>query len=262
MPNHPGYLISSHLYNMKIFSLLTVLFLSLFSTAQAPLLHAHNDYEKLFPLTTAIKYRVFSIEADVYLIGDSLRVAHDAKDAPTAPSLNTLYLQPIIALFARHHGAITEDSGYSPILMIDIKKQGEAVLAVLQKQLLGYAAVFDRSVNARAVQIVISGDRGPMANWKNYPSSILFDGRPYEIYDSLSLDKIGFISDSYSNYAQQADSIDLRIQQVAEAVHSKRKLLRLWAAPDLPASWDRLQKLGVDIINTDKLEECRKHFEN
>ena len=246
---------------MKIFGLLTVLFLSLFSTAQAPLLHAHNDYEKPFPLTTALQNKVFSVEADVYLIGDSLRVAHDANKAATSPSLNSLYLQPIIAIFAQHHGAISEDSIYSPILMIDIKKQGEAVLAVLQKELLGYAAVFDRTVNARAVQIVISGDRGPIANWKNYPSTILFDGRPYEVYDSLSLDKIGFISDSYINYVRQADSIDTRIQKLADEVHSKGKLLRLWAAPDLPASWDRLQKLGVDIINTDKVEECRKHFE-
>ena len=46
--------------------------------------------------------------------------------------------------------------------MIDIKKNGEAVLAVLQQQLEKHPAVFNRSVNAKAVQIVISGDRGPI----------------------------------------------------------------------------------------------------
>jgi alkaline phosphatase len=38
------------------------------------------------------------------------------------------------------------------------------------------------------------------------------------------------------------------------------KLLRLWAIPDNPASWKRLQQLGVDIINTDKPAECRSYF--
>jgi hypothetical protein len=40
------------------------------------------------------------------------------------------------------------------------------------------------------------------------------------------------------------------------------KLLRLWAIPDNAAAWQRLQQLGVDIINTDKVEECREFFLN
>ena len=38
------------------------------------------------------------------------------------------------------------------------------------------------------------------------------------------------------------------------------KLLRLWAIPDNAAAWQRLQQLGVDIINTDKVGECREFF--
>ena len=175
-------------------------------------------------------------------------------------TLTALYLQPIIALFAKHKGTISSDTSYSPILMIDIKKNGEAVLAVLQQQLEKFPSVFDRSVNVKAVQIVISGDRGPITHWKNYPSSILFDGRPTENYDSATLEKVAFISDAYTNYIKPADLTDNRIQELAAIIHSKGKLLRLWAAPDHPASWNRLLKLGVDIINTDRIAECRQHF--
>jgi hypothetical protein len=38
------------------------------------------------------------------------------------------------------------------------------------------------------------------------------------------------------------------------------KLLRLWGIPDNASSWQRLQQLGVAIINTDTVEECRKYF--
>jgi Glycerophosphoryl diester phosphodiesterase family len=38
------------------------------------------------------------------------------------------------------------------------------------------------------------------------------------------------------------------------------KLLRLWGIPDNAASWSRLLQLGVDIINTDTVADCRKYF--
>jgi hypothetical protein len=38
------------------------------------------------------------------------------------------------------------------------------------------------------------------------------------------------------------------------------KLLRLWASPDNGDSWKLQQQLGIDIINTDKVAECRNYF--
>jgi hypothetical protein len=38
------------------------------------------------------------------------------------------------------------------------------------------------------------------------------------------------------------------------------KLLRLWASPDNSESWKQQQQLGVDIINTDKVDECSNYF--
>ncbi len=224
-----------------------------------PRIHAHNDYQKSEPLLNALQNKVFSIEADIYLYNNKLVVAHDKKELPTSPTLDSLYLQPIIKLFKQYKGTISKDGNYTPTLMIDIKENGEMVIVELIKLLSPYRSVFDRSKNAKAVQIVISGDRGASSKWNSYPSFILFDGRPDEVYDNAIISRVAFISDSYLKYVTTQDSTT-RLEELVKKVHGMDKLLRLWASPDDPASWKRLQKLGIDIINTDKVEECRNYF--
>jgi hypothetical protein len=229
--------------------------------AQKILIHSHNDYQQANPLVNALRNKVYSIEADIYLVKDTLKVAHDKKDLPTAPTLSSLYIRPIVSLFQAHHGHISTDRQYAPILMIDIKENGEAVLTALVKLLSAHPVVFNKNINPNGVQVVISGDRGDPQKWTTWPSFILFDGRPREEYDEKQMEKVAFISDSYLNYAKQKDSTDILIRQLAKKAHQMKKLLRLWAIPDNSSSWKRLQELGVDIINTDKVAECRTHFE-
>lgn len=245
---------------MKVFLLAILFILPRFQVFAQPRIHAHNDYQKPEPLTNALRHKVFSIEADIYPSGNRLLVAHDKKEFANAPALDSLYLRPIIELFHRYNGMISEDSSYTPMLMIDIKENGEAALALLIKLVSAHRSVFDRSFNAKAVQLVISGDRGPSSRWSAYPLYILFDGRPDEVYDSVTLQRIAFISDSYLKYINRRDSTDRLIRQVAEKVHDMGRLFRLWATPDNPESWKLQQQQGIDIINTDRVEECRNNF--
>jgi len=245
---------------MKTLLLCILVILISFQSLTQALIHAHNDYQKPEPLTNALRHKVFSIEADIYLSDNRLLVAHDKKELSAAKALDSLYLKPIIELFRRHKGTISEDSSYTPVLMIDIKENGESAIAQLIKLVSMYRSVFDRSVNTKAVQLVISGDRGASSTWTSYPSYIFFDGRPIEAYDSATLQRVALISDSYLNYAGKQDSS--RIEQLARNIHSMGKLLRLWANPDNSKSWKQLRQLGVDIINTDKVEECRNYFLN
>lgn len=246
---------------MKLFIACLILILPGFvSTGQKVLIHSHNDYERPEPLLNALRNKVYSIEADVFLVNDTLKVAHDKKDLATAPTLLSLYIQPIVNLFHSHNGRISNDAAYAPVLMIDIKENGNAVLTRLVSLLASHASVFDRHKNPGAIQIVISGDRGDRSNWTSWPSFVLFDGRIGEQYDKPQLERVAFISDSYFNYARQKDSTDYLIKQLAEKSHQMKKLLRLWAIPDNPLSWSHLWELGVDIINTDKVSECRNYF--
>ena len=245
---------------MKLFLLCVLVNLACFLLSGQSVIHAHNDYQKPEPLTNALRHKVFSIEADIYLSDNRLLVAHDKKELSTANRLDSLYLLPIIELFHRNKGSISEDSSYLPVLMIDIKENGEAALAQLIKLVSQHRPIFDRSVNAKAMQLVISGNRGASSTWTSYPSYIFFDGRPKETYDSVTLQRVAFISDSYSNYINPHDSITSRIRQVVKKVHGLGKLFRLWGSPDNYESWKQQQQLGVDIINTDKVEECSNYF--
>jgi hypothetical protein len=247
---------------MKSFGLCILFTLSCLMGFAQPLIHSHNDYEQAEPLTNALRNKIFSIETDIYLVGDKLLVAHDRKGLPTAKTLDSLYLQPIIELFKQHSGTISEDSNYAPVLMIDIKDSGAAVLTELIKLLSPHRSVFDRSVNAKAVQIVISGSRTAISKWVSYPSFIFFDGRPKEVYDNATLQRVAFISDSYFNYIIIPDSTNSQIEQLERKIHGMGKLLRVWAYPDNPESWKQQQQLGIDIINTDKVAECRNYFFN
>lgn len=244
---------------MKFILVSIVFILSNFLSFSQPLIHAHNDYEKPTPLKNALRNKVFSIEADIYLYSNKLLVAHDKKELSFAGTLDSLYLQPIINLFKKHKGRISKDREYAPVLMIDIKENGETVIAELIKILSDHRAVFDRSINTKAVEIVISGDRGVSSKWNSYPSYIHFDGRPNEVYDSATIRRVAFISDSYIKYIKPQDSTS-RLKELVRKVHGMGKLLRLWANPDDAASWKRLYQLGIDIINTDKIEECRNFF--
>ena len=245
---------------MKCYSLFLMLLPVYFLSAQPPLIHAHNDYQKPEPLTNALRNKAFSIEADIYLSANKLLVAHEKNELTGAKTLDSLYLQPIIELFRQHKGKVSTDNNYAPVLMIDIKDNGEAAIAALIKLLSPHHSVFDRSVNAKAMQVVISGDRTASSKWNSYPPYIFFDGRPNEVYDKTTLLRVAFISDSYINYMQPPDSIEVKLQQLVKKVHGEKKLLRLWSIPDNPESWDHLLRLGVDIINTDKVTECRKYF--
>ena len=247
---------------MKLFLLFILISIACIQSPAQTRIHAHNDYQKQEPLTNALRHQVFSMEADIYLSGNKLLVAHDKNELATAPTLDSLYLQPIIKLFSRHKGTISERSSYTSVLMIDIKENGEAAIAQLIKMISAYRSVFDRSLNPKAVQLVISGDRGASSTWTSYPSYILFDGRPNEVYDNATLQRVAFISDSYSKYANPQDSISNLLRQAVKKVHGMGKLFRIWGSPDNADAWKLQHQLGVDIINTDKVAECRKYFLN
>ena len=251
---------NSQLYSMKHFSLFIVFALLSSLSFTQPLIHVHNDYQKSEPLSNALRSKAFSIEADIFLSGNRLLVAHDISELLNAKTLDSLYLKPIIELFKKNGRTISADSNYAPVLMIDIKNKGEETIAALIKLLEPYRNEFDRSVNAKAVQVVLSGDRTAVSKWVSYPSFIFFDGRPGEEYDITTLQRVAFISDSWAPYALPPKDNFERLKLVIDKVHHLGKYIRLWGSPDDPATWKLQQELGIDIINTDKVSECNEYF--
>ena len=223
-------------------------------------IHAHNDYEKPRPFVNAYEQRADFIEADVWLQNGKLVVSHN-KPKPNAPTLDSLYIKPIVALFEQNGNKPSPDRDYTFSLVIDIKENPAEVLPILLATLSNHLTYFNRGANAQAVQIIISGERPKITAFLDYPL-LQFDGRPSEVYDDETLRKIALISDNFTSYSQWDGNGDIskgdkdKLKRVIKRAHSDNKPFRFWAIPDTPNAWKQLKKVGVDIINTDKVTEA------
>ena len=152
--------------------------------------------------------------------------------------------------------------------MIDIKDDWEKVYPVLKREIEKYGSIFNRSKNKLNIQIVISGNRPSESTFYNYPDWLFFDGLPNVAYDKADFKRVTMISDKFSNYTKwngvgEIPSADKKkLLEAVKMANEKHRSFRFWAAPDTKYCWQQLSELGLVIINTDKIEECKTYFEN
>jgi glycerophosphoryl diester phosphodiesterase len=243
---------------------LAILFSSV-SMTQAQKIHSHNDYAKVRPFVEAYEQRADFIEADVWLRNGKLVVSHEKpEESPQKPpTLDSLYIQPIVHLFQQYKDKPSSDRDYTFALVIDIKENAAEVLPKLMATLQENIVCFNRSSNVKAIQVVISGERPKVNAFLDYPL-LQFDGRPSEVYDQETLQRVAMISDNFQSYSRWDGLGDIpdadrdKLKRVIKRAHSDNKPFRFWAIPDTPNGWKQLKKLGVDIINTDKVAEAAK----
>ncbi len=224
---------------------------------------AHNDYEKAQPLTQALAARADFIEADLYLRNGQLVVAHTPQQADTTSrTLESLYIKPIVALFSKHQGRISTDRRYVISLALDFKDKPEEIFPVLLPLLESNLVAFNRSLSPMAVRVVISGNRPRPEHYLDQPAYLYFDGRPSELYDEETAKRVALISDNFRSYARWDGTGDVpdddkaKLKRIIKRAHDTGCPIRFWNAPDTPEAWKKLHKLGIDIINTDKVAEC------
>jgi hypothetical protein len=221
--------------------------------------HAHNDYVHRRPLKEALENGFISVEADVHLVNGKIRVAHTLATTHS-PELSTLYLQPLDSLLAANKGRIYHEVPSPFYLMIDLKTNGESTYRALKELLAHYPRLLCHSGTC-AIKIFLSGKRPEEIMLKEPTSGISIDGRPDDVGKGYSSQIMPVISDTYKKWSDwKGNSLpsenDLqRIKALALRVHAEGKKLRLYAIPDKELVWEELLKAGVDLINTDHLQE-------
>jgi hypothetical protein len=224
--------------------------------------HAHNDYEHARPLRDALLHGFISVEADVYLVDGELRVSHFLPDRST-PTLEQLYISPLDSLLKVNDEQVY--SGYAGqfYLMIDFKSDAIATYRELQKLLKSYPLLLCDS-QACPVKIFISGNRPVSTILDEGYRGLALDGRPGDLGKGFTVEQMPVISDHYSNWSSWKGNSEpapdelSRIRDLATRVHAEGKKLRLWAIPDHEPGWSALLDAGVDLLNTDRLEELSK----
>ncbi|MFD7405799.1 phosphatidylinositol-specific phospholipase C/glycerophosphodiester phosphodiesterase family protein [Streptomyces sp. NPDC059866] len=231
--------------------------------------HAHNDYEHPRPLLDALDHRFGSVEADIYLVGDQLLVAHDPEDLDPARTLESLYLDTLAARVKANHGRVYRGHRGSLQLLIDIKTEGASTYLELDRHLRRYKHLFTTYAHGRVlpgpVTAVISGDRGARVPMEAQTvRRAFYDGRLADLGSPAPASFIPLISDNWTrNFTWQGvgpfpEAERQKLRTIMQAAHSRGQKVRFWATPDLAgpardALWTELLAADVDFINTDDL---------
>ena len=217
--------------------------------------HAHNDYLHPVPFYTAFNAGFGSIEADIFPVNGVLLVAHSKKEIQPQRTLKSLYLQPLLKEL--------QGNGTRKVkLLIDIKENYKQSLQLLMQELAPLKKyLFTYKDKSKPVTILISGERPPPNEYKNYPGYIFFDDDLKLFHSPAQWKRVGLVSLSFERYSSwngegtlPGKDKNLLIHTI-DSVHHAGKEIRFWAAPDNENSWIMQMKLRVDLIGTDKIEE-------
>ncbi|WP_031485868.1 phosphatidylinositol-specific phospholipase C/glycerophosphodiester phosphodiesterase family protein [Streptomyces bicolor] len=231
--------------------------------------HAHNDYEHPRPLLDALDHRFGSLEADIFLVGDQLLVAHDPEDLDPSRTLESLYLNPLAARVRANHGSVYRGYRGSIQLLIDIKTEGSSTYLELDKHLGRYRHLFTTYAHGRVfpgpVTAVISGDRAARVPMEAQSvRRAFYDGRLADLGSAAPASFIPLISDNWTlNFTWLGvgafpDAERKKLHGIVQAAHSRGQKVRFWATPDVAGSardalWSELLAADVDFLNTDDL---------
>ncbi|UII28725.1 alkaline phosphatase [Fulvivirga maritima] len=239
---------------LLLMSFSSVVFAQKYATS---IIFAHNDYQQAIPLYAAYQQRVGYIEADVFLVDGELMVAHTKEEVNPGRTLAVLYLEPLHELVAKNRGLAYGESQQKLTLMIDLKTDGLATIKAIVKELEKFPAL----LKSPTFKIMVSGNVPDPAQWDQVPEYIHFDGHLSVNYTPTQLQRVEMISADFTKYTQWNGKGVLTTQdakKVKEAIakaHDLDKKIRFWAAPDFINAWIELRKAGVDILNSDHVEE-------
>ncbi|MFJ4788401.1 phosphatidylinositol-specific phospholipase C/glycerophosphodiester phosphodiesterase family protein [Streptomyces sp. NPDC088794] len=231
--------------------------------------HAHNDYDHPRPLFDALDHRFGSVEADIFLVGDQLLIAHDATQLDPTRTLESLYLDPLAALVKRNHGSVYRGYHKPLQLLIDIKTEGSSTYLELDRHLQRYKHLFTTYAHGRvhpgAVTNVISGDRAARIPMEAQTvRRAFYDGRLTDLGTSAPASFVPLISDNWQlNFTWLGAGAfpaaeKQKLRDIVRQAHRRGQKVRFWntpeaAGPARDALWTELLDAGIDYFNTDDL---------
>lgn len=231
--------------------------------------HAHNDYEHDRPLFDALEHGFTSVEADVWLVGGELLVAHDLAAVRPGVTLESLYLDPLAdVVHGPGRGSVYPRWNGTFQLLIDIKSESETTYAAIEAALAKHPEIMSGYAHGRtmpgAVTAVVSGNR-PLVTMQSQDRRFSFyDGRSGDLGGGLPPTLMPLVSDNWTSlFAWNGDGAmpeaeRAKLHEYVTTAHEQGYRVRFWATPDTPgaardAVWAELHDAGVDHINTDDL---------
>ena len=241
--------------------------------------HSHNDYsEQKDPIWDAVDLGIGSIEADIYLVKDTLVIGHDF---PTKETLIDMYIDPLVTKID-NSGEIFEAHPEQPInLLIDIKSKDaistfEVLNNLLQTNYSKYFSMFERldgedddvnRVNFKPsfINCILSGNRdfdqvvNTFPRWCSVDSNTMDD---IDIYSNLVTPIVSLNFNSVFGLAifkLNTEQIKTLTDHVKLCKETKKRL-RYWGGLDSMTIWQQMlnvdEEKDVVVLNADNLDSA------
>lgn len=245
------------------------------NTPQKPI-HSHNDYWRTTPLYTALSYGAISIEADVWLVNNTLLVGHDTASLTSTRTLKSLYIDPLLEILARQTpgGVFDVDPLQTLYLWIDIKTSGAttwpAVIKALQplrdRDLLSNTG--DNGLVSRQITIIGTGNAPYDDIAKLRKRDYFVDGNLQDLEDPPAAVHISpFASTSLRDAVGDIGAAGLTKDQLevvkgqVSVAQWKGVKARYWDTPQWPKRlrttvMRQLMDAGVGLLSVDDLQEA------
>lgn len=224
---------------------------------------SHNDYWRENPLLDALSFRFNCVEADLWLIDGELYVSHDRPQPDPSITFANLYLKPLAERIRANGGKVYSGSDRPFYLMVDCKREGEAMYKVLKKQMEPYKDLFCSVDNGAykegPVLFFLSGDRPKESLPKEASRFTFLDGQIKDLGKGIPASLAPVVSDNYADFftwdgtgEMPADQLQ-KMREIIGEVHKEGKLFRWWGAPDTEVFKKFFIREGVDLVGADDL---------
>ncbi len=254
------------IYRVSHFILVWLITYYSFSQIPLPAGHAHNDYMNDRPLMDALDLGFTSIEIDVCLYKNSLRVSHNPVFLSLKHTLQELYLDPLARRIEQNGGTVYAGYKVPLVLMIDLKGDGRKSYPVLREVLKPYKHLLtiyrNDSVISGPVQINVSGCVPVQLIQEEAERWVTIDGSVNKDLDSaISPKLVQRVSSPYYRFFKWKGlgKQPLKEKELMDSLASKAKLqqkeLRFYAAGNNMKLWQALLDAGVYWINVDDLHK-------
>jgi len=254
-------------------------------------IHSHNDYWRDVPLLTALSFGVASVEADVWLVGETLYIGHEMAALTTDRTFDSLYIQPLLSVIEGQNpktqftvnqtsiNGVFDTSSATPLqLLVDMKTDGPSTLPFVLSALQplrerGYLTTCVSNGTCTLGPLVVVGTGNtPLAGIQALsPRDVFFDAPLTALNSTFDITISPIASTDYEvavgwsgigniNQTQLA-----AIQKYVADAHALGIRARFWDTPGWPIQarnnvWQTLIDNGADWLNADDLEAAATMF--
>ena len=222
-----------------------------------PHAHSHNDYEQKRPLLDAVASHITSVEADLFLEGEVIMVAHDR--GKWRGEFEELYLKPLNDLWQKN--VLPVRDGETFLLWLDLKDGSAALRRHLHRLLEMYPVTRHADPAHARVQVILTGDKtAKEAFVEEYPSDLVSrDSNDFSPDDPPGSQNWSWYALDWKRIAtwDGEGSIPVsereRIIELVGRIHASGRKLRLWRHPTTLSFWQEATAAGADRLGTDVL---------